>query len=151
MKSLLTKNRRDVEMECSIEAGQTFGMGLQEVLDSYLETRNNIISILRMYYKKTSSSLASELGISEDELEKIENSKDLVPFQLVPKMAKIFNIDLKMLLIFLGHANPSSEDETSDHSSFAMAAQYSGPDLAKQEKIDLNDLFKTIVENAKSK
>ena len=151
MKIIPKKIKVENKVEGPIEAGQSLGMDIHEILECYLETRNNVISILRMYYKKSVSDMALALDISETELEQIENSSELVPFQLVPKIADFFDVDLKMLLIFLGHASSPSEKEASDNNDFSMAAQYSGPDLAKQEKVDLNELFRAIVEHAKNK
>jgi len=136
------------DFEGPIEAGQTQGISLQEVLDNYLDERNVILSLLRVYFDKSSTEVASELGISKADLEKIEKSKDLVPYQLVPKIAKLFDVDLKTLLMFLGHANlPASNHESDDSSDFPLAAQYSGPELTRQEKIDLQKLIAIIVEH----
>lgn len=147
-------NRRifsEFEVNAPVESGNAFGMSIDDILDRYLEKRNNIISILRIYFKKDSEELASAIGVNMDELKRLENSVDLIPFQLVPRMATFFKVDLKILLIFLGHAKSMTSNPCADDGSFAIAAQYSGPDLAKQEKVDISNLFKTIIENAKGK
>lgn len=136
--------------ENAIEAGQSTGMKIEDVLKTYLVKPNNILAILRIFRKKPTSEIASALSITEDQLKHYETTDELIPFQLVPKIAKIFNVELKLLLQFLGHAIPSQPQQEQDElEEFALAAQYSGPDLTKQEKIDLNDLFKMIVENSK--
>jgi len=149
-KELFKTNFKDELPEGPIEAGQTRGMSLREVLDTYLDRPNSLLALLRIYSQRSLSNVAEYLGISADELQGIEKSADLVPFQLVPKLAKIFNVDLKMLLILLGHAKwPDEDEKESEPYQFAMAAQYSGPELQKQEKIDLEGLFKKILESAK--
>jgi len=137
--------------EGPIEAGQTLGMSPKEVLTTYLDRRNKILTLLRVYSQKTLPYIAEQIGISEAELKRIENSDDRVPYQLVPKLAKVFGVDLKMLLTFLGHAKwPDADRKDSEAYQFAMAAQYSGPELRHQEKIDLEELFRKILETAKT-
>jgi len=142
----------DKIQEGPLETGQMNGMSLNEVLETYLDKRNKILTILRVYAEKNIAEVASEIGISEYELKKMENSDDIVPFQLVPKLAKIFNVDLKLLMTVTGHIQESNQ-VTKDDKSFEikLAAQYSGPDLTRQEKIDLEELFKIILMRAKTK
>lgn len=138
--------------EGPIEAGQTLGMKPEVVLEKYLTKKNNILKLLRIYSKKSALSIANGLEISESELLKIENSTGRVPIQLVPRFANIFNIDLKNLLIILGHTNKiEPKIKTTEFGQLAFAARYSGPELTKQEKIDLEELFKTILSHHKKK
>jgi transcriptional regulator with XRE-family HTH domain len=145
------KKLMDGVQEGPIETGQTYGMGLYEILDRYLEKRNNILTILRIYTKKSLSEVSKELDISESELKEIENSNERVPFQLVPKIAKIYKVDLKMLLTILGHTKINEQKVESSSYELGLAAQYSGPEIMSQEKIDLEKLFKKIIENVKNK
>ena len=90
--------------------------------------------------------MAERLEITEEELKAIEDSYDLAPFQLVPKFAEIFKVNLKVLLILLGHAKGEVDDDSNrEFSKLKLAAQYSGPELTKQEKIDLEELFNFIL------
>lgn len=133
------------------ETGQTPNLTPIEVVDRYLPRRNAILVLLRAYNRKTISEVADALGISDAELERIENSDDLVPFQLAPKISTFFKIDLKQLLVLLGLANAPTIHEQSGEQRLAIAAQYSGPELTEQEKIDFQDLFKMILENVKKR
>ena len=136
VKKFFKKNSDLDAPEGPIEAGQTLGMKPETVLKKYLVKRNNILKLLRIYSKKPSSNIARELGITDYELVKIENSDELVPFQLVPRFAQIFNVDLKTLLIFLGHTKDvKSNSKTREFNQLAFASYYSGPELTKQEKI----------------
>ncbi|PKN19881.1 MAG: hypothetical protein CVU71_05800 [Deltaproteobacteria bacterium HGW-Deltaproteobacteria-6] len=150
----MTENRdrlRDGIHEAALETGLTKGMELNEILDDYLEKRNDVLTILRIYSNKSLSEVSKELGITERELEKIENSDDHVPFQLVPKLAKIYKVDLKMLLTSLGHVMENANKASDTSYELGLAAQYSGPELKTKEKIDLEQLFKKIIETANGK
>jgi transcriptional regulator with XRE-family HTH domain len=136
--------------EGPIEAGQTLGMTPQEVLKKYFNKRNDLLKLLRVYSGLSIADVAEKLDISDAELEEIENSDKLAPFQLIPRFAKIFNVDLKIMLILLGHTKGEVSDDKAGELKFGLAAQYSGPELTKQEKIDLEELFKTIVEHIKT-
>ena len=131
-----------------IEAGQMLGMTPEAVLKKYFSKRNDLLKLLRAYSGLSLTDTAKRLDISDGELEEIENSDKLVPFQLVPKFAKTFDLDLRTLLILLGHAKGDVSDDKAQE--FKVAAQYSGPELTKQEKIDLEELFKTIIEHIKN-
>jgi hypothetical protein len=56
-----------------------------------------------------------------------------------------------MLLTILGHTKVSEVAKPDDSYQFSLAAQYSGPELTKQEKIDIEKLFKLIVAQNKNK
>jgi len=138
--------------EGPVEAGQTLGMTPESVLERYFANRNAILSLLRIYSNLSLSDVAKELGISDTKLEEIEKSDERVPFQLVPKIAEVFNVDLKALLVLLGHAQSGDRDDKyREFSALPIAAQYSGPDLTKQEKVDLEELFKIILAEMKSR
>lgn len=144
------KRGKDIP-EGPIEAGQMLGMSPEAVLKKYFLKRNNLLKLLRVYSGLSISDVAKKLEVSDAELEEIENSDKLAPYQLVPKFAKIFNADLKTMLILLGHARGEvSDDKAREFSQLQLAAQYSGPELTKQEKIDLEELFKTIIEHMKA-
>jgi len=96
--------------EGPIEAGQTIGMKPESVLDKYFRNRNSILRLLRIYLNIPASSVAERLEITEEVLKAIEESNNLAPFQLVPRFAEIFKVDLKMLLILLGHAEGEVDD-----------------------------------------
>jgi transcriptional regulator with XRE-family HTH domain len=146
-----SKKGREIP-EGPIEAGQMPGMSLEMAIKKYLLKRNNLLKLIRIYSGLSILDVAKKLEISDAELEEIENSDRPVPFQLVPKIAKLFNVDLKMLLVVLGHAKAESlDDRAGEFSQLKLAAQYSGPELTKQEKIDLEELFKTILEHMKAK
>src|SRR5450759_650738 len=108
----------------AIETGQTHGMGLYEILDRYLEKRNDVLTILRIYTNKSMSEVSKELDITEHELKEIENSSDRVPFQLVPKIAKIYKVDLRTLLTILGHINEGTNEARDLSYELGLAAQY---------------------------
>ena len=138
--------------EGPVEAGQTFGMTPDAVAEKYFSNRNEILSLLRFYSNLRISDVANQLGISEKELEEAEKSNRLVPFQWVPGIAKIFNVDLKILLLLLGHAQSRDNDGTlREIAALPMAAQYSGPELTTQEKVDIEELFRMIIKNLKDK
>jgi len=143
----------DTEGEGPIETGLLSGMNPMEIIDTYLANRNSILKLLRIYYRKSPSEVSSFLGISEKDLERMEKSNELIPHQLAPKIARLFNVDLKQLLIFLGLANASllSSGGTSEKLPLPIAAQYSGPELTEQEKIDLEELFNMILEQTKKR
>ena len=137
--------------EGPIEAGQTLGMAPETVLEKYLPNRNAILTLLRIYSNLSLSDVAIQLGISETELKEIEESDAPVSFQLVPKFAKVFNVDLKLILILLGHAKGEGAiSEDRDYSELPLAAQYSGPEFTEQEKVDFQELFKMILEKIKN-
>ncbi len=137
--------------EGPIEAGQTLGMAPEKVLEKYLPNRNAILTLLRLYSNLSLSDVASQLDISDTELKRIEENNELLSFQLVPKLAKIFSVDLKVLLVLLGHAKDKETFSTDrDFNELSWAAQYSGPELTEQEKVDLQELFKMILEKIKS-
>ncbi|MFX0140466.1 MAG: helix-turn-helix domain-containing protein [Candidatus Hodarchaeota archaeon] len=150
-KKIFRKHSKKKSPEGPIEAGKTLGMTPTEILKKYLVKRNNILKLLRAYFGISLSEIAKKLYISEDELEKIENSENLVPFQLVPKFAKIFNVDLATLLLFLGHKKEApKEGRENGFRQLALATQYSGPELTEQEKIDLEECFKAILDKIKT-
>jgi len=138
--------KKDKNHDGPFEAGQTHGMGIETVLSKYLNTRNSILKLLRIYLKIPKETVAENLDISVDELIEIENSQSLIPFQLVPKLSKMFDTDLKTLLVVLGHAKESKEVvEQREFADVKIAAQYSGPELSKEEKIDLDELLNAIL------
>lgn len=140
--------------EGPIEAGQTLGMAPEKVLEKYLPNRNAILTLLRLYSNLSLLDLARELDISDIELKRIEENGELVPFQLVPKLAKIFCVDLKILLVLLGHTKDKKDKDAfstdKELNQLPWAAQYSGPELTEQEKVDLQELFKMILSKTKS-
>jgi len=138
--------------EGPIEAGQTLGLSPGVVVEKYLKNRNEILSLLRIYFKMSLADMASKLGISEKELKEIETSHELVPFQMVPTLADIFDVDLRLLLVLLGHAKEREENGLKrEFADLPIAAQYSGPELSEQEKVDLENLIKMILEKIKKK
>jgi transcriptional regulator with XRE-family HTH domain len=149
-KKFLSKTLTGKIPEGPIEAGQTLGMAPEKVLEKYLPNRNGILSILRLYSNLSLSDVARQLDISETELECIEDNDKPVPFQLVPKLASIFRVDLKILLILLGHAKDKDTfPQGKNLNQLPWAAQYSGPELTDQEKVDLQELFKIILAKIK--
>jgi ribosome-binding protein aMBF1 (putative translation factor) len=152
LKNFSSKKPESDLPEGPIEAGQVRGMNPETVLERYFKKRNDLLKLLRIYSGLSSSEVAKNLDISESELEVIENSDKPCPFQLVPKFEKIFNVDLKSLLILLGHAKGSvQKDEGDEFTQLGLAAQYSGPELTRQEKIDLEELFKLILQHIKDR
>ena len=149
------KNKIDKIMEGTyegqLETGQTQGMGLDDIIETYLKKRNDLLTILRIYANKSIPDASKELGISETDLKEIESSDEFVPFQLVPQIAKLYNVDLRTLLTVLGHININEKKSESSAYELGLAAQYSGPEIRNQEKIDLEKLFKKIIENVKNK
>jgi len=145
--------KKDKNHDGPFEAGQTHGMGIETVLRKYLNTRNSILKLLRIYLKIPKEIVAKNLDISVDELIELENSQKLIPFQLVPKLSKIFDTDLKTLLVVLGHAKESKDavDQQGEFSDIKIAAQYSGPELSKEEKIDLDELLNAILKKIDKK
>lgn len=138
--------------EGPFEAGQTLGLKPQAVLEKYLVRRNALITLLRIYQNIPAESIERELGLKEGELVKIEKSDELVPIQLIPKLARIFSVDLKMLLTMMGHTKVTEGKTQKRHfRQLGMAAQYSGPELNEQEKVDLEELFKMILDKSKQK
>lgn len=139
--------KKDKNHDGPFEAGQTHGMGIERVLSKYLKTRNLALKLLRIYLKIPKETVAESLNISVDELIELENSQKLVPFQLVPNLSKIFDTDLKTLLVVLGHAKESKDvvDQLGEFSDIKIAAQYSGPELSKEEKVDLDELLNAIL------
>jgi transcriptional regulator with XRE-family HTH domain len=151
LKNLFRKNSIS-ENEGPIEAGQNRGMSKEEVFSTYFQKRSDILKLLRIYSRLDVSEVAGKLGISESEFSQIEKSENMVPFQLVPKLAEIFKVDLKTLLVALGHANRKViENNKKIFKEFAMATRYSGPEFTEQEKIDLENLFKLLVEQINRK
>ena len=138
--------KRNTTPEGPIEAGQTIGMKPEAVLEKYLRNRNSVLRLLRIYFNIPASNVAKRLDITEEELKAIEESNDLVPFQLVPRFSEIFKVDLKRLLILLGHAKGEVDDDNNrEFSKLKLAAQYSGPELTRHEKMDLEELFNIIL------
>ena len=145
---MITKfTKKDKIHDGPFEAGQTHGMGIEKVLSKYLKSRNSVLKLLRIYLKIPKETVAKGLNISVDELIELENSQKLVPFQLVPNLSKIFDTDLKTLLLILGHAKESKDDveQQGELSDIKIAAQYSGPELSKEEKVDLDELLNAIL------
>lgn len=151
MKGEIKRFDIDSIQEGPLETGKLSGMALADIVDRYLDGRNRILTILRIYAGKDIKVVAKELGIEASKLEALENHNTKIPFQLVPKLSKIFNVDLKLLLSILGHVNTSDIAEAEKSFELGLAAQYSGPELTKQEKVDLEKLFKIIVSNSKKK
>ena len=146
-KKFFRKHPKRKSPEGPIEAGKTLGMTPTEILKKYLVKRNNLLKLLRAYSRISLSEIAKKLDISEDELAEIENSETLVPFQLMPKFAKIFDVDLAALLLLLGHKKDVvPEGRASGFRQLALATQYSGPEFTEQEKIDLEECFKAIID-----
>lgn len=146
-KTIFRKHPKRKSPEGPIEAGKTLGMTPTEILKKYLGKRNNLLKLLRAYSRISLSEIAKKLDISEEELGKIENSETLVPFQLVPKLAKIFNVDLAALLLLLGHKKDVAEKrKASGFRQLALATRYSGPELTEKENVDLEECFKTILD-----
>lgn len=138
--------------EGPIETGRAVGMDIETILNTYLKNRGQILSILRMYENLTIKDLAGKIDTDEKEIEDIESGKKNVPFQWAPKLSKIFNIDLNMVLLVFGHRKSNEvPKESQDMEEFKMAAQYSGPELTVQEKIDMNKMFKLIFDNIKKR
>ena len=137
--------------EGPIEAGQTLGMPLESVIKRYLGKRNAIVTLLRVRAGIGLTEMAKMIGISEKELTKIETGDDLVPHQIVPKLARVLAVDLKTLMIALGMLKdaPKRAASSVESQTLSMAAQYSGPELSKEEKIDLQELFETIFKQMK--
>jgi transcriptional regulator with XRE-family HTH domain len=143
-----SKFARGHEPEGPCEAGQTLGMSLESVLKKYLKKRNSILTLLRVAAGLELDELARQLGITKEELEKVETSDDLVSHTLVTKLAKALKVDLKVLMICLGLVKSATKDSiegTTYYEALPLAAQYSGPDLSKEEKLDLEELFRTIL------
>ena len=151
MKEQIKKFDMDSIQEGPLESGKFTAMDLTDVLDKYLDSRNRTLTIVRIYARKTIEEVAKELGVKASELKAMENGDTKVPFQLVPKLSKIFKVDLKMLLTILGHTMVSEVTKPDDSYQLGLAAQYSGPELTKQEKIDIEKLFKLIVVQNKNK
>ncbi|MEW6664607.1 MAG: helix-turn-helix transcriptional regulator [Thermodesulfobacteriota bacterium] len=152
IKKLFPSIRTNEVDDGPIEAGQTLGMPLNTVIERYLSNRNQILILLRIYSNLKADEVAKGLGVTNQELADIENGDSRVPFQWVPKLAKLFNVDLKALLTVLGHTRVSAADGTETRSTeLPLAAQYSGPELSEQEKVDLKELVKMIIESARAK
>ncbi len=137
--------------EGPIEAGQTLGMPLESVIKRYLGKRNAIVTLLRVRAGIGLTEMAKMIGISEKELTIIEKGDDIVPHQIVPKLAKVLAVDLKTLMIALGmlKGTPKRAERLEESQTLSMAAQYSGPELTKEEKIDMQELFETILKQMK--
>lgn len=151
-KEIINKLRSRELPEGPIEAGQTLGMDAESVLERYLTNRNAILRLLRVYLNYSASDVATKLGISAEELERIEESENLAPYRLVPKFAEIFNVELKALLTLLGLAKGGDRQDSDRYfDALPLAAQYSGPELTRQEKVDLEELFRIILEQVKGK
>jgi len=61
------------------------------------ETFGEYIHTLRTNANMTLTKLAAALDLDQSTLSKIENQKRTVPIEIVPKLATIFNLDLKTL------------------------------------------------------
>jgi len=61
------------------------------------ETFGEYIHNLRVEQGLTLTKLAAALDIDQSTLSKIENQKRNIPEQILPKLAKVFNLDLKIL------------------------------------------------------
>lgn len=142
-KHKIDNNDKEV-FDGTVEAGQMLGMPPETVLNTYFNKPNDLLQLLRVYSGLSLPDMAKKLEISDYELEHYENSNELIPFQLLPKIAKLFNLNLKTLLLLLGHAKTDSD--TSKEQRLCIAAQYAGDDLSEQEKTNLDELFKTIIE-----
>lgn len=141
---------RELDQEGPIGAGQTVGMPIEEVVEKYFSKRNDVLHLLRVYSNKTFADLARELEVSESDLERVANSSERVPFQWIPRLAKVLNLDLKALLIIFGHTRRSDSKSPEGEKrieELPLAAQYSGPDLTEQEKVDLRELIRIILDS----
>lgn len=130
------------------EAGQTLGMSLEFVLKKYLNRRNSILTLLRVAAGLELDEMAKQLDISEEELRKLETSDELVSHVLVTRLAKVLKVDLKILMACLGLVKSTTKDgigEAALDEALPFAAQYSGPELSKEEKVNLEELFRTIL------
>lgn len=61
------------------------------------ETFGEYIHKLRTEYKMTLTKLAAALDLDQSTLSKIENKKRSVPKEILPKLAKTFDLDIKEL------------------------------------------------------
>lgn len=61
------------------------------------ETFGEYIHKMRSGKSLTLTKLAAALDIDQSTLSKIENGKRNVPVEVLPKLSKVFNLDLKML------------------------------------------------------
>lgn len=138
--------------EGPFEAGAKYGLDILTVIKDYFKNDNNVIKLLRIYNKLSRAQVAEKIGVSRQQLAIIEDGDSVIDYKLVPRFANLFNVDLKLLLVILGHAKPEIlQNKEDEHSKFTMAARYSGPELTDQEKVDLEKLFKMIVENMKER
>lgn len=68
-----------------------------EIFKKMKETFGEYIHKLRSDNSLTLTKLAAALDIDQSTLSKIENGKRNVPVDVLPKLSKIFNLDLKQL------------------------------------------------------
>jgi len=61
------------------------------------ETIGEYIHKLRIEHGLTLTKLAAALDIDQSTLSKIENQKRKIPSNILPKLAKVFNLDIKDL------------------------------------------------------
>ena len=81
-------------------------------------TFGNYISDLRKANNLTLTKLAASLDIDQSTLSKIENNKRNVPDELIPKIASVFNLDVRELykefysekIAFMIYSNPQSDN-----------------------------------------
>jgi transcriptional regulator with XRE-family HTH domain len=61
------------------------------------ETFGELIHKLRVEHGLTLTKLAAKLDIDQSTLSKIENQKRNIPPEILPKLAEVFNLDIKKL------------------------------------------------------
>jgi hypothetical protein len=142
--------KKNKSEEGPVETGTEFGMSISGVIDKYLKKPNDVIKLLRIYSKLSIEELSKQTELSIEQLKNFEDTKIQIPYQFLPSLAKAFNVNLKLLLYCFGYVKEEEVDSSKQHNcKLSMAAQYSGPELSKQEKVDLEQLFKLILSKKK--
>jgi len=132
-----------------VETGNVNSLTFEQVVKRYLSKPNDLLKILRIYRKIEISQLAQNSQFNAMQIEAFEEGTEEVPHQFLCEIMRLYNVNLKLLLCCFGFAK--WEDIANNEEELPLAAQYSGEELSKDEKVDLGKLFQLIIENRKKK
>lgn len=126
-----------------IETGISTALSLDEIASEYLKHPGQVLTLIRIYRNQKIEAISNSSGIESFIVEEYEKGKRNPPFQQIPRLAKAYGVDTKKLLQIYGYLR---KGETSSYEQLGIAAQYSGPELSENERIDLNLLVQQFIE-----
>jgi transcriptional regulator with XRE-family HTH domain len=126
-----------------IETGVSPVLSLDEIINCYLKYPGQVLTLIRIYQNQKIEAISDRSGLDSSIIEEYEKGRKNPPFQQIPRLAKAYGVDIKRLLQIYNYLK---KDETPSYEQLGIAAQYNGPELSEDEKIDLKLLVQQIIE-----